>query len=157
MGGAGRRRLATMVLGALSATTGLAACGNGEDRPGAGSATGAEEHGEHGASAEARFSRSEADSMVRVGMRDFAFEGISPTTKGPKVFFEASNQGPSEHELVVVDEDGKEVGEIPPFEKGATKTLAVELKPGRYSTRCVIKLGDRTHAQLGMEANFTVE
>ena len=137
----------------------LAGCG-GEEDGGAGSATGAGEHGAHaeqGGSAKARFSSSEATTVVRTTLRDFAFDGVSPSVKGPKVLFEATNQGPSSHELVVADEDGREVGAIPPFDRGLTKTLAVELEPGRYTTRCVVRLGNRTHAQLGMETSFTVE
>lgn len=149
---------------------GLAACGGGEDRPGtgsgtgtgsasgtgAGSATGAGEHEEHPAMAD--FSKEEADSVVRVKMRDFAFEGIPATAKGRKVFFEATNDGPAEHELVVVDEHGKELGEIEAFKKGEeVKTLALELAPGRYRATCLVKLGDGTHADEGMEASFTVE
>ena len=150
----------------------LAACGDGEDRPGTGSgtgtgsasgtgagfATGAGEHGEHGSAATANFSREEADSVIRVKMRDFAFEGIPATAKGRKVFFEATNDGPAEHELVVMDEHGKEMGEIEAFEKGdEVKTLALELAPGRYKATCLVKLDGRTHADQGMEASFTVE
>ncbi|MDQ3680643.1 MAG: hypothetical protein M3378_08915 [Actinomycetota bacterium] len=144
---------------------GLAACGDGEDRPstggsasGSGTGTGSGSHaGEHGGEAKS-FPESEANTVVRSTLRDFAFEGVGPTAKGPKVYFEADNQGPSEHELVVVDEQGKELGEIEAFDKGEqSKPLALELERGRYATRCLVKLGDKTHADLGMEASFTVE
>ncbi len=151
---------------------GVVACGNGEDRPGtgsgtgtgsasgtgAGSATGAGEHGEHGSAAEANFSREEANGRVQAKLRDYQFENIPATVKGPKVFFEATNDGPAEHELVVVDEHGKELGEIEAFKKGdGVKTLALELAPGRYKARCLVKLGEGTHVDQGMEAGFTVE
>ena len=140
---------------------GLAACGGGEDRTGAGSAsspgsdTGTEGLGTQAA---AGFPESEATTVVKTTLRDFAFEGAPATVKGPKVYFEAVNQGPTEHELVVMDEAGKELGEIEAFDKGKdSPPLAVELGPGRYKLTCLVKLGDKTHADLGMEAPFTVE
>ncbi len=144
----------------------LSACGGGEDRPstggsasGSGTGTGgsgshAGDHGGQGAG----FPESEANTVVRATLRDFAFESVPATVKGPKVYFEATNQGPTDHELVVMDEAGKELGEIEAFAKGKkSKPLALELKPGRYKVACLVKLGDKTHADLGMEAPFTVE
>jgi len=96
--------------------------------------------------------------VVRVTLRDFAFEGVPPTVKGPKVYFEATNRGPTEHELVVKNEAGKELGEIPAFDKAEKpESLALELEPGRYQLACLVRLGSKTHADLGMEAFFTVE
>ncbi len=144
----------------------LAACGNGEDRPSTGGsasgsgtgASGSASHtGDHGGKG-AGFPESEANSVVRATLRDFAFESVPRTVKGPKVYFEATNQGPTEHELVVMDEAGKELGEIEAFAKGKdSKPLSLELQPGRYKLACLVKLGDKTHADLGMEASFTVE
>ena len=124
----------------------MAGCGNGEEGPST------------GGSAPAAFPESEANTVVRATLRDFAFESVPPTVKGPKVYFEATNQGPAEHELVVLNEAGKELGEIEAFDKGNdAKHLALELQPGRYKLTCLVKLGDNTHADLGMEASFTVE
>ena len=59
---------------------------------------------------------------------------------------------------MVVDEHGKELGEIEAFQKGTdVKTLALELAPGRYEAKCLVKLGDGSHVDQGMEADFTVE
>ncbi|MDQ3571068.1 MAG: cupredoxin domain-containing protein [Actinomycetota bacterium] len=154
---------AVLAAGVLAA--GLASCGDGEDRPspgasasGSGTGTGSGSHaGEHGGEAKS-FPESEANTVVRATLRDFAFEGVGSTVKGPRVYFEATNQGPSEHELVVMDEAGKELGEIEAFDKGKeSKPLALELQPGRYKATCLVKLGDKTHGDLGMEASFTVE
>ena len=144
-------RRALGVVGAAVLLAMLAACGNGDD-------VGSDNHtGDHGGKG-AGFSESEATTVVRATLRDFAFESIPSTVKGPKVYFEASNQGPTEHELVVMDEAGKELGEIESFSKGKeSKPLALELQPGRYKLSCLVKLGDRTHADLGMEATFTVQ
>ncbi len=160
-----RRCCVALIVAFLS----LAGCGNGEDRPGTGSGTGsgsasgtgagsATGAGEQGSGAKANFSKEEATGRVEAKMRDYRFEDIPATVKGPKVFFEATNDGPAEHELVVMDEHGKELGEIEAFKKGAeVKTLALELAPGRYRATCLVKRGGGTHADEGMEASFTVE
>jgi ABC-type glycerol-3-phosphate transport system substrate-binding protein len=144
---------------------GLGACGSGEDRPAGGSASGsASGTGTGGSATQAgqatAFPKSDANTVVTVKMRDFAFEGLPAMVKGPKVYFEATNDGPAEHEVVIVDSGGKELGEIEAFAKGAeSKPLAIELNPGRYQARCLVKLGDRTHADppYHMETSFTVE
>lgn len=155
-----RRAAAAAVVAVL---VGLSGCGGGEDRPGSGgsasgSGTGTEGSGTHAGDQKAAFPESEANTVVKATLRDFAFEGVPAMVKGPKVFFEATNQGPTEHELVVMEEAGKELGEIEAFGKEKhSDPLALELKPGRYKATCLVKLGDRTHADLGMEATFTVE
>jgi plastocyanin len=154
---------------ALAVVLLVGGCGGGEDRPGAasgsvsgtgtGSASGtaAGEHGGHGGEAKADFPRSEADTVVAATMRDYAFDGVPATVKGPKVFFEVANQGPRQHEFLVAHSDGKEAAEIEPFATGRTETLSAQLEPGSYKMRCLVKEGEKTHAELGMEATFTVE
>ncbi len=165
---------------AVAATLVLGACGDGEDRPGqvtteseggtgtgtgsasgthSGSASGTgtgsgggHDHGEQ----KAAFAEGQEDTRVEVTMRDYAFS-MPTTIKGPKVLFVVTNEGASEHEFLVVDEGGKEVGGLEPFGKGVTKTLALELQPGAYRAQCLVKEGQRTHAELGMETPFTVE
>lgn len=163
---------------AVAAVLVLGACGDGEDRPGqvtsegsgsgtgsasgtgtgsasgAGSPSGAHEHGQ---GAVASFSKSEADSQVAVTLTDYAI-AMPATVKGKKVFFEATNGGAAEHELLVVDDHGDELGGIEPFAKAAgQKTVALELEPGSYKAVCLVKEGAKTHQELGMEASFTVE
>ena len=154
------RRTAVAVTAAVLLAAVLSACGGGEDRPGtsgsaSGSGTGT---GQSASKTGDAFPESDANTVVKATLRDFAFEGVPATVKGPKVYFEATNQGPTEHELVVLDDSGKELGEIEAFDKGKeSKPLALELKPGRYRLACLVKLGDKTHSDLGMEASFTVE
>lgn len=148
----------------LVATMAVGACGDGDDTatgttPGE-AAPGAQEdeHAGHGSDKEAAFPVDQADITVKVSMRDFAFTGLPPTIKGEKVLFEVSNEGPSEHEMVVFEKDGDDaVRGIEPFAKGKTQMLAAELKPGSYTARCLVKLGNQTHAELGMQTDFTVE
>lgn len=85
------------------------------------------------------FERAEADTAVDVTLADFAFRGLPASVKGEKVFFTATNAGPSEHELEVLDPDGEAVDEIGAHPPGSgAKTLAVRLKPGTYTVRCIL-------------------
>lgn len=161
----------------VAAVLALGACGDGEDRPGqvtseSGTGTGSasasgtgsasasgtgEEHGEHGDSAEAAFAESDADTVAEATMTDYAF-ALPATVKGTKVYFEVTNNGAAEHEFLVTDAEGKELGEIEPFKKAdGEKTLALELQPGSYKVVCLVEEGEKTHQELGMEASFTVE
>lgn len=148
----------------LSMFIALGACGDDDEPPGSGSASDAggepaeqDEHADHGGDEEAAFPIDEADITVRVNMKDFAFAGIPATVKGEKVLFEVTNDGPSEHELVVFEKGADDIVRgIEPFAKTKTQMLAVELKPGAYTVRCLVKLGDQTHADLGMQTDFTV-
>jgi hypothetical protein len=140
----------------VAATLALATvgCGNGEDRSGGGSATGTGSASGTDHRAKPSFSAADADTVVTTRMREFAFEGMPASVRGPRVFFEVSNEG----ELVVVDPGGKRLGETGEFTKGdGTRTLALELQPGRYRVQCLVKLGDRTHLDEGMEAVLSVE
>ena len=160
-----RRRLVVLMAAAGLA---LAGCGDGEDRPGtvteegsgsgsgsgsaSGSASGSMAHEE----SKPAFPESEATTKVAVTMTNFAFNGIPATVKGPKVFFTATNGTPTEHELIVVDSAGKELGEAH-VEPGKNGTLAVELPPGTYSVECHVKEGEKLHTDLGMKTSLTVE
>jgi uncharacterized cupredoxin-like copper-binding protein len=155
-----------------AAAIGIGACGDSDDTPTSGSASGSgtgsssgaggegdahDEHGAHGSGDKAAFAAADADTTVDVTMRDFAFSGIPATVMGEKVLFEVSNEGPSEHEFVVFKQGGDDaVSGIEPFAEGKTENLAVELAPGSYTVRCLIQLGDQTHAELGMQTDFTV-
>ncbi|HVE46454.1 MAG TPA: hypothetical protein VNA57_06880 [Acidimicrobiales bacterium] len=162
------RCLAALGLMALMAQ---GACGGDDDTPSAGSTSASgtgsgseskeaahDEHADHGSDEEAAFPLDEADITVKVSMKDFAFAGLPPAIKGEQVLFEVTNDGPSEHEFVVFEDSGADaVRGIRPFARSKTQMLAVELKPGAYTARCLVKLGDQTHADLGMQTDFTVE
>lgn len=148
---------------AVGVALALGACG-GEDRPGevttesgtgTGSHTGSGTGSHTGSGAGPAFAEGEQDASVEVVMTDYAF-AMPATVTGAKVLFSVRNDGPGEHEFEVLAADGDEVGEIPAFAKGATKTLALKLEPGAYTVRCLVKEGARTHAELGMETRFTV-
>lgn len=105
------------------------------------------------------FERSEADTVVEVTLADFAFKGLPATVKGEKVFFTATNAGPSEHELEVLAPAGKAVDEIKAHAPGGgPKTMAVRLKPGTYTVQCILKTAEgKSHSDLGMTAKLQVQ
>ena len=164
-----RRALVSWVA-VLAVVFGVAACGDdGEDRPGevteegtgtgsatgtgsgSGSGTGSGAHGEEA------FSEDEADTVVHATGSDFKFEGIPASVQGPKVYFEFTNEGPSEHELEILGPDGEPVGEVEAMPAGEEGHLAVELEPGEYTAQCIVETpGGETHASLGMTQTFTV-
>lgn len=128
------RRLLAVATGALLLS---AACGGGDD---------------------GGFERADADTVVEVTLADFAFRDLPASVKGERVFFAATNIGPSEHELEVLDARGEAVDEIEAHPPGTgPKTLAVRLKPGAYTVQCILKTPDgRSHADLGMTAALQV-
>ncbi len=105
------------------------------------------------------FERADADTAVDVTLADFAFRGLPASVKGEKVFFTATNAGPSEHELEVLDPGGEAVDEIEAHPAGSgTKTLAVRLKPGTYTVQCILTTPEgKSHADLGMTAKLQVQ
>jgi uncharacterized cupredoxin-like copper-binding protein len=130
----------------------LAACGKGEDRPGTSSASAS---GTTDATTSTAFTPADATTRVDVSAHEFMFDGIPATVAGPNVLFTVKNTGKDEHELEIVAPDGEPAGEVH-VGPGATKTLAVKLRPGRYTAQCLLKEGKRTHAELGMKTAFTV-
>ena len=164
-----RRLAASLVAAGLLL---LGACGDGEDRPGevttengtgSGSGSGTHSGSAHSASGssaggeEPAFAESDADTVVEVRFVDFRFEGIPRTVKGPKVFFEAENEGKHPHELEILDASGEAVDELPEIAAGKSGVLAVELEPGTYTIQCLVEEDGKPHADLGMKTTFTVE
>lgn len=160
------RRLSALIA-ALAALLVLTACGDGDDRPGeiteetsSGSGTGSHPHMGSGATTTTAptFAKAAASQVVSIALRDFAFVDMPAEVQGPKVFFEARNEGPSEHEIVIITETGNDVAEQHEFPKGESRALAVELAPGTYEMHCLVKEegSERTHADLGMRLTFRV-
>lgn len=148
----------------------LGACGDGEDRPGSvssedgsgtgtGSGTGSGSGNgsgtmHHETTAET-FPAAEAEVTVDVAMKDFEF--VMPTTvKAGKVLFRIKNDGPTEHEFLIL-QGSKELIELEAIASGKSGELAVVLKPGRYTASCHVGSGGARHDKLGMVKNFTVE
>jgi uncharacterized cupredoxin-like copper-binding protein len=103
-------------------------------------------------------------------VRDFDIDAPSRVPAG-EVVFHVRNEGPDDHELILVDaagelpmrrdgitvdEDalkGATVGTLEPGTTGKTRTLSVRLVPGRYEFFCNMA----GHFRGGMHASLTVE
>lgn len=163
------RRLLLPACLALVSVTALAACGDDGSgvRSGSGSGSGsgsasasasASASGSgSGVAGDAAFDEADADSVIHVSATEYAFSVKEPKIVGPNVYFEVSNDGKENHEFEILDADGDTVDEIPEFEPGETKSLAVKLEPGTYTIQCILETSEgKTHASLGMTMRTTV-
>jgi uncharacterized cupredoxin-like copper-binding protein len=110
-------------------------------------------------------------STVSITLKDFSIIPSVASLPAGRVKFQASNQGPSEHEFVVlktglapkslplkagaVTEEAsgiKNVGEVEGLRSGNTKSTTIKLVPGRYLLVCNIP----GHYLAGMVTPFTV-
>ena len=94
--------------------------------------------------------------MGAVDMTEFAFAFAPTELRGPKIYLEIRNSGEIEHELVLLDDEGREVAAMPPLAPGATAPLTVVVGPGSYSVRCLLTYGYETHATRGMVQDVTI-
>lgn len=135
----------------------LSGCASGAPSADVGTVEGGDDHAHDDAPA-ATFPVEQATSEVATTLTDYAFIGLPATVQGPNVLFRATIRGGNEHELVVVSDGGATVGAIKPFRAAdGERTLAAVLEPGSYTVQCLVKEGTRTHAQLGMRRDLTVE
>jgi hypothetical protein len=151
----GRRRRA---LGAAFVVAfALSACASDAPSSDAGTHDDGDDHA-HDEAPAASFPAAEASSEVATTLSDYAFIGLPASVEGPNVLFRATIRGGNEHELVIVADGGATVGAITPFRAGdGERTLAAVLEAGSYTVQCLVKEGTRTHAQLGMRRDLTVE
>ncbi|HUQ39279.1 MAG TPA: hypothetical protein VM030_03930 [Acidimicrobiales bacterium] len=136
--------------------TGETGSGTGETGSGTGASTAAGDDHDHDPTTTTAFKATQASDAVPIEAREYSFVGAPATITGPRVFFTLTNKGREEHEMEVYDADGKEYGEIPELAPGAKGDLAVELQPGTYTIKCLVKDGTKTHEELGMKATFAV-
>jgi uncharacterized cupredoxin-like copper-binding protein len=110
---------------------------------------------------------------ISTTLKDYAFNLSTSSAGQGDVTFNIKNDGPSQHEFVViktdldaaklpydekdfkVNEDSSDLSKVDEKEAidpGKSTSLTVNLKPGHYVLICNIP----THYQQGMRANFTV-
>jgi uncharacterized cupredoxin-like copper-binding protein len=89
------------------------------------------------------------DNELNIIEKDFAIATDKTTLKAGSIKFNIQNNGPSPHNIEVV-ELKKATSNIDP---GKTGTLQVDLQPGTYTVICNIP----GHEQLGMKVMLTVQ
>ena len=132
----------------------VAACGGNGSPEGAGD-EGSDGHDHAHDAPAASFTEQEADTHAEVTLKDFEFVGLPASIKGPRVYLELVNVGTVQHEMMILAPDGKMVAAAPPFPSG-TKSLAAKLPAGAYTVECLVREGDKSHADLGMKTQLTV-
>jgi uncharacterized cupredoxin-like copper-binding protein len=166
-GGAGARFLliAVLIVGALIAT-GLVLVDTGGDQ-GGGAAAPAPTAGSRTPAAPAvAAAPAAAARSIAVTLKEFSVSPQPVTGRAGRVTFHVRNAGAVKHEFVVLrtntpaaglrkgseaDETGN-VGEIGDLQPGASKTLALRLRPGHYALICNLP----GHYLAGQRADFTV-
>jgi plastocyanin len=152
----------------LLAALALVACGGGSDNTGeetgavAGAAQEAEEKAEE-AGEEAEGKAEEVEKEVEGGSGsaveveadpsgNLAFTTEKISTKAGNDTIEFTNESPVPHDVVIEDENGKELGGTEVIAEGS-ESAEVELKPGTYTFFCSVP----GHRQAGMEGTLTVK
>src|SRR5262245_39268818 len=91
-------------------------------------------------------------AQVNVHLSEWNVELSRQTVAAGAVTFVVTNTGQIPH-AIEVEGDGIEK-EIESIQPGATGTLTVTLKAGRYELYCPV--GDGSHKKLGMDTHLTV-
>jgi plastocyanin len=155
----------------LLAAVALVACGGGgsssseETGAVAGAAQEAEEKAEEaGEEAEGKAEEVEKESEKAAGgsastveveadpSGNLAFTSENISAKAGKDTIDFTNESPVPHDVVIEDENGKELGGTEITSEGSD-TAEVELKPGTYTYFCSVP----GHRQAGMEGTLTVK
>lgn len=151
----------------LLAAVALVACGGGsstneETGAVAGAAQEAEEKAEEaGEEAEGKAEEVEKEAEGASGgtvkveadpSGNLAFTSEKITAKAGKDTIDFTNESPVPHDVVIEDENGKELGGTEITSEG-TETAEVELKPGTYTFFCSVP----GHREAGMEGTLTVK
>ena len=92
-----------------------------------------------------------AEALV-VNVMDFMIEPTDLEVAGPTVTIDATNDGPTPHNLTVRDEAGEVLMGTEDLSAGDTATISAQLEPGEYTIFC--SLGG--HESLGMSGTLTV-
>jgi plastocyanin len=96
---------------------------------------------------------SNVSSALNVKLSEWKVELSEPRIPAGSVTFTVTNAGSIPHAFEVEGQGIEK--ETPQIQPGATATLTLTLKPGRYEVYCPV--GDDSHKKLGMEADLEVE
>ncbi|HXJ63771.1 MAG TPA: plastocyanin/azurin family copper-binding protein [Actinomycetota bacterium] len=112
-------------------------------------------------------SGSSSGGKVDVGLKEFSISPNAQSVKAGDVTFDVTNDGTTQHEMVLIRTDDApadlpfengeasetgSVGEVAELNAGASGTLNVDVKPGRYVMICNLP----GHYTAGMRTEFTV-
>lgn len=133
------------VLGAVVLALGLAACGGSSSGTSSSTASTSSSAATPGGSSKAGLTEAADPSGA------LKFTKSSLSAKAGKVLIQFTNMAPENHSMTIATSSGTVVGTTPIF-TGATKSLTVTLKPGKYVFYCRVP----GHRQGGMQGTLTV-
>jgi plastocyanin len=148
------RKISTLSIAAVTLVLGVAACG------GSSSSSSSSASSPPPASASSSSSSTPAPSSSGGGSTiteaadptgQLKFTTDSLTAKAGKATIKFTNMSQLPHNMTVVTSSGAKVGATPTF-SGGTKTLSVDLKPGKYTFYCSVP----GHREAGMQGTLTV-
>jgi plastocyanin len=96
-------------------------------------------------------SEAAADAMA-VNLMDFMIEPSDLEATGPTVTFDVASDGPTPHNLTVLDDSGEVVMATADLSAGNSETITADLEPGDYTILCSLA----GHESLGMSGTLTV-
>jgi plastocyanin len=140
------RRASTVLAVAAIAALGLAACGGDDDDDTTAATTPATD-----TSASAGAGGSTVDISTPPGS-DLAYEQSNVTAKTGRVTIDFNNQQAQQHDVVVEDSAGQDLGQTDLISSSAAST-DVELQPGTYTFYCSVP----GHEEAGMKGTLTVK
>jgi plastocyanin len=142
-------------LGAVLLALGLAACGGSSSSSSTGASTSSSAPAATSSSSSAAAAPSGGSSGGLTEAADpsggLKFTKDSLTAKAGKVSIQFTNKAPETHNMTIATSGGKVVGATPTFD-GGTKSVSVNLKPGKYVFYCSVP----GHRQGGMQGTLTV-
>jgi plastocyanin len=150
-------RISALSLAAIALTLGLAACG-GSSSSSSSTSSSSSPASSSSSSSSSSSAATPAPSSGGSTITEAAdpsgqlkFTTSSLTAKAGKDTVKFTNASSVPHNMTIQAPDGSPVGGTPTF-TGGTKTVAVTLKPGKYTFYCSVP----GHRQAGMQGTLTV-
>ena len=147
------RKISTLSIAAVTLVLGVAACG-GSSSSSSSSASPPPASSSSSSSSTPAPSTSGGGSTITDAADpsgQLKFTSSSLTAKAGKATVKFTNMSQLPHNMTIVTSSGSKVGATPTF-SGGTKTLSVDLKPGKYTFYCSVP----GHREAGMQGTLTV-
>jgi uncharacterized cupredoxin-like copper-binding protein len=145
------RKISTLSIAAVTLALGVAACGGSSSS--SSSSASAPPASSSSSSSSAPSSSGSGSTITDAADPggQLKFTSSSLTGKAGKATTKFTNMSQLPHNMTIVSSDGSKVGATPTF-SGGTKTISVDLKPGKYTFYCSVP----GHREAGMQGTLTV-
>lgn len=146
------RKISTLSIAAVTLVLGVAACG-GSSSSSSSSASSPPASSSSSSSSTPAPSSGGGNTITDAAdpSGQLKFTSSTLTAKAGKATIKFTNMSQLPHNMTIVTSSGSKVGATPTF-AGGTKTLSVDLKPGKYTFYCSVP----GHREAGMQGTLTV-